>query len=327
MVNSDNEDNAQERAGDLAAGNQAAPAAQVINEDDMERAMTNALNQQARHIHYKDYKTTDDFLAWLAGYRAKVQDAYNFGPNDKARIDAQIVKSISSRLEVGSALDAYNRLDPQDKTNYEALVQRLTEEFIDPHEKGRFNENIRYNIRKKGQALKDFMQAVKRDMNRYSDLPDEVYDRAGAASANPEKIRQGVRRFRAGIRTAKGKKCKELTRQLKYHMTHSKELTWENALLVASKWELACDNGESDSDDDDDDDDNDDDDGDDGDEAVAVEVKSKKGKKSKAKEKAKSSENTVLASLSDQVSENQMKIKKLETAQERTATTLTAVKD
>ena len=291
-----------------------------IEEAAMERAMTSALNRQARDIRYPDYKTSDDFLEWLSGYQAKIQTAYNFDPIEENKIKEQVVKTISSKLTTGSALDAYNRLLPNEKTNYQTLVERLTEEFIDPHEKCKFNESIGYNVRKKGQSLKDFMQIVKRDISRYSDLPDEIFTRqGGAGSPNPEKVRQGVRRFRAGIRTAKGKKSKALSRQLKYHMIHTKELTWENALEAASRWELAIgeeDSGspsspsEAESDD----------------EAVeAMDVKPKKGKKEKKKkekEKSKEVETTVLASLSDQVSENQMKIKKLETAQERTTTTL-----
>ena len=253
-----------------------------IEEAAMERAMTSALNRQARDIRYPDYKTSDDFLEWLSGYQAKIQTAYNFDPIEENKIKEQVVKTISSKLTTGSALDAYNRLLPNEKTNYQTLVERLTEEFIDPDEKCKFNESIGYNVRKKGQSLKDFMQIVKRDISRYSDLPDEIFTRqGGAGSPNPEKVRQGVRRFRAGIRTAKGKKSKALSRQLKYHMIHTKELTWENALEAASRWELAIgeeDSGspsspsEAESDD----------------EAVeAMDVKPKKKKEKKKKEKEK----------------------------------------
>ena len=60
------------------------------------------------------------------------------------------------------------RLTAAEKADYDTLVKRLTEEFTDNHERRLFNENMEYNKRKKGQKLKDFMQDIKKDMNRYS---------------------------------------------------------------------------------------------------------------------------------------------------------------
>ena len=209
----------------------------------MEEALTKALAKQPLTIDYPEYETTDNFSQWLAGYRAKIQGAYGLDPGQVEEINAQVVKLIAGMLSVGSALNAYNSLDPADKVDYERLVSRLTEEYSDPHEKCRFNENIRFNIRRKGQTLKDFMEEIKRDLGRYSDLPDERYDSAGASHPNREKEKEGVRRFQAGMRTKEGKKDKELKRHLKYHLVDSKELTWENALKLALNWEVAYGTG------------------------------------------------------------------------------------
>ena len=271
----------------------------------MEEALSKALAKQPRMIDYPEYETTDNFSQWLAGYRAKVQDAYGFDPNQVDEISAQVVRSIGSKLSVGSALDSYNRLEPTDKTEYGRLVSRLTEEFVDQHEKCRFNENISYNVRKRGQTLKDFMEEIKKDLSRYSDLPDTRYDSTGTPSPNPEKEKEGVRRFRAGMRNMEGKKDKELKRHLKYHMVASNELTWDNALKVASNWEIACGSDSS--------------------------VEKETEKEAKDEESVNAVGEDVeeevpsAASLLDQVHENRRRIEKLESAQEEMAVSLEAI--
>ncbi len=273
----------------------------------MEEALTKALAKQPRTIDYPEYETTDDFSRWLAGYQAKVQDAYGFDPGQVDEIKAQVVRSISSKLSVGSALDSYNRLEPTDKTDYGRLVSCLTEEFVDQHEKCRFNENISYNVRKRGQTLKDFMEEIKKDLGRYSDLPDTRYDSTGTPSPNPEKEKEGVCRFRAGMRNMEGKKDKELRRHLKYHMMASSELTWGNALKVASSWEIACGSDSS------------------------VEKKKETEKEAEDEEslnavgKEVEEEVSSTASLLDQVHENRRRIEKLESAQEEMAASLEAI--
>ena len=278
----------------------------------MEEALTKALAKQPRAIDYPEYETTDDFLQWLAGYRAKIQDAYGFSPGEVEKINAQVTRSIGSMLSVGSALNAYERLEPADKDDYNSLVSRLTEEFTDPHEKCRFNENICYNVRGKGQTLKDFMQEIKRDLSRYSDHPDMSYDSTGASHPNREKEKEGVRRFRAGMRTKEGKKDKELKKHLRYHLVDSKELTWENALKLALNWEIAYGTGTSVAEEE-------------VESVSAVEVKSTELRiKRKEQTGMEESEGDAAAttSLSDQVRENRMRIEKLELGQEKINATL-----
>ena len=48
-----------------------------------------------------------------------------------------------------------------------------------------------------------------------------------------------MRRFRAGMRDAKGKKCKELIAHLRYNLVEDNQLTWKHAIKVASNWEMA----------------------------------------------------------------------------------------
>ena len=133
---------------------------------DFEEALSKALERQPKDISYPDYKATEDFSLWLSGYVAKIRDAHGFKVTEDDKVRAEVVRSISGKLSVGSALDAYNRLEDPDKTNYERLVAKLTEEFVDPAEKRRFNEDMSYNKRQKSQSLKKFMQEIKKDMNR-----------------------------------------------------------------------------------------------------------------------------------------------------------------
>ena len=95
-----------------------------------------------------------------------------------------------------------------------------------------------YNRRKSGQKLKEFIQEIKNDMDRYSGISDKIMQGA-TQIPNPEKEKQGVRRFRAGMRDSRGKKDKTLNRQLLFHLMEDDDLTWKNALEFASRWEIA----------------------------------------------------------------------------------------
>ena len=76
-------------------------------------------------------------------------------------------------------------------------------------------------------------------MGRYSTVPDKVPAAGGGMITNPERERQGVRRFCAGMRDRKGKKNKKLKKHLLYHLVGDSELTWDNAVKVVTRWELA----------------------------------------------------------------------------------------
>ena len=136
----------------------------------------------------------------------------------------------------------------------------------------------------------------------------------------PEIERQGVVRFRHGMRNEKGKKDSDLSDHLNYHLMEDTELTWKNAIEVTSRWEMAKNRrkkskkAESSS--------NSSDSSDDEVESVEVKKKSSKSKKNKEEEgKAEKDDNLkYFAAVADQVHENQMKIKGLETGQTRLET-------
>ena len=270
----------------------------------------NAFNRAPKYVNYPDYKPTDDFSPWLSGLWRKIQNANGYLHTDDDLVKAEIVRGIGSRLTVGSALDTYERLTAAERADYDLLVKRLLEEFTDKNEKRTFTETIDFNKRKKNQRLEDFMQDIKKDMKRYSGLPPTIKNAANVDVPNPEMDKQGVRRFRAGMRDAKGKKDADLTRHLRFYLMDDTDLTWDNALKIASRWESATaeqraatptSNSSSDSDDP---------------EEAAGAVATKEKKKSEKK-----SERITISTLADKVHENQMKIKGMETAQER----LTAV--
>ena len=280
----------------------------MTSEAEVQRAMSGALANQPRYVSYPDYKTSEDFPLWLSGYLAKIGNAFGFLHTESDKVEAEVVRSISGKLSVGGALDAYNRLSVAEKANYTQLVARLTEEFVDPNEARKFNDKLDYNKRKKGQSLKDFMMAIKKDMNRYSTMPANVTV-AGSEVPNPEKEKQEVKRFRKGMRDPNGKKDSALSRSLRFHLLTKDELTWDHALLIASKIETSNDSsGESEK--------TESSDSDSDDEVKAACVKSKKKKASKHKSK-QTVDNPFIATLSDKVTENQTKIKQIETTQER----------
>ena len=207
-------------------------------------AMANAFRRQAKNVIYDDYNPKEDFSLWIAGYKEKVRNAFGFTRAQDAEVEAEVVRSISGKLSCGTALDTYTRLPAADKTDYNRLIEGLTKEFIDPQERRRFIENFSYNKRKKGQSLKDFMQEIIKDQNRYSGMRDTI--QVGAVAVpNEEKVRNGIRRFKNGIRDRKGKKDKDQIRHLRYNLHDDDDLTWENALKVASRWEAANEQGSS----------------------------------------------------------------------------------
>ena len=190
-------------------------------------------------IDYPDYSRSEDFTSWLTGYISRIQCSVGFRVNETDKVRDEVVRSIPGKLAVGSALDAYNRLSDDVKQNYDQLVAKLTEEFTDPKAKRKFNARSDYNIRKKGQSLKDFAEDIKKDMARYSYLPATVYTATGSVVPNPEREQQGVRRFIEGMRNEKGEVDEAFTRDLSYRLQNPKELKWDYALEVASRFEAA----------------------------------------------------------------------------------------
>merc|ERR1712002_990791 len=76
--------------------------------------------------------------------------------------------------------------------------------------------------------------------NRYGDMKDTVREN-GHDVPNKAKIKDGIRRFKRGIRTREGKKDADQRRHLDYNLMEEEDLTWEHALEVASRWEAAND--------------------------------------------------------------------------------------
>ena len=215
----------------------------------MEQAMANAFRRQAKNVIYADYKPKEDFTLWLSGYREKIRNAFGLNTAQDAEVNAEVIRSISGKLQCGTALDTYNRLAQEVKVDYDLLIRKLTEEFIDPQDKRRFTEDFTYNKRKKGQSLKDYMQEIIKDQNRYSGMQDRI--QVGQDQVpNVAKIKDGIRRFKCGIRNRKGKIDSSQRKHLRYSLLNDDDLTWENALEIACRWEVANDAGSSDSDDD-----------------------------------------------------------------------------
>ena len=115
---------------------------------------------------------------------------------DIDKVKNKVVRSIDGKLKVGEALDAYTRLTPIEQQDYEVLVNKLTQEFVDPIQKRKFSSNFDYNKRKEGQKIKAFMMEMKHDMDRYSELPAYI-GTGNNRTPNGQKT-QGVRRFLAG---------------------------------------------------------------------------------------------------------------------------------
>ena len=144
-------------------------------------------------------------------------------------------------------------------------------------------------------------------MIKYSAIPDKILAADGEMADNPEKERHGVRRFRAGMRNKKGKKDKNLNKHLLYHLIDDSELTWENAVKVALRYEMSHDSPSSSSSSSSSDSD---------DEIQTIEISSGKNPaETKNAQKRKSGVRTISA-LAKQVSENRKEIQKIKANQE-----------
>ena len=201
-------------------------------------ALANAFRRQAKNVQYADYKPKEDFPLWLAGYKEKVKSAYGYTAAQENDLKTEVARSISGKLQSGPALDAYQRLTQATKDDYDLLTKALTKEFIDPQVRNRFLDNLDFNKRKKDQTLKEFIQEIKRDQDRYSGMAETVMD-GGRAVPNPDKMKDGIRRFKKGIRDRNGKVDKDQARHLRYNIMDDTDYSWENALMVASRWEEA----------------------------------------------------------------------------------------
>ena len=208
----------------------------------MSDAEQDAVNYSAavRKIVYPDYKPGKDFTLWLQGYKGKLGLACGLTAAQEDIVDEQVVKTIPGKLTSGTALDAYDDLSADTKSDYALLVKVLTDEFLDPQEQDRFNNDLGYNKRKAGQTIKQFMQEILKDQNTYSDIPEFI----GAGDArvkNPQRIKDGIKRFKKGMRNKKGEKDTDLQIHMKYNLHREEDRTWENAYLVACRWEAAHD--------------------------------------------------------------------------------------
>ena len=262
------------------------------------------------YIAYPDYTPQDYFTSWLSGYEARVQSTFGFNADETDKIHDEVVRSIPGKLAVGSALDAYYRLDNNEQMDYNCLVARLTEEFIDPRARKSFNKSMSFNVRRKSQSLQDFAEEIKKDVKRYSYIDATVYLADGTLVSNPEREKNGVRRFTAGIRDKNGQKDADLKWHLEYHLQDEDELTWERALEVATRYETTFDDMQATEAAPNDDSE---DDSDDGLGAAALKTSSK----SKGKD--------TLSSIAKLARENQARISNLEFAQERMASNQEAI--
>ena len=124
-----------------------------------------------------------------------------------------------------------------------------------------------------------------------------IIDATRNAVPNPERETQGVRRFIEGMRDEKGRIDEDFKRHLEYHLQDETEMTWENAIKVASRYESAADASEAEDGSSDDD---------------SGEADADKNKKSGGGK-------VTISALSDQDYENQERISAIESALERMA--------
>ena len=206
----------------------------------IENSVTEALKERRQIVYHREYKTSEDFPTWLRSYIAKCRATYGLKrtPEDETKLKEEIIISIPGKLASGAALNTYERLEDAEQSDYDLLIKRLTEEFSDPQAKRRFNARLNYNTRKEGQSIKEFAEEIKIDMNRFSTLQVTVLNARRVEIPNPDREQQEVRRFIEGMRDHKGNQDLDFKRHLEYHLQDQTELNWNNAIKVASRYEM-----------------------------------------------------------------------------------------
>ena len=76
------------------------------------------------------------------------------------------------------------------------------------------------------------------DMGRYSTLQAKVLNAGRVEIPNPDREQQEVRRFIEGMRDHKGNQDLDFKRHLEYHLQDQTELNWDNAIKIASRYEM-----------------------------------------------------------------------------------------
>ena len=206
----------------------------------IENAVSEALKERRQIVYHREYKISEDFPEWLRSYIAKCRSTHGLKrtPADETKLKEEIIISISGKLASGAALNTYERLEDAEQSDYDLLIKRLTEEFSDPQAKRRFNARLNYNTRKEGQSIKEFAEEIKIDMNRFSTLQVTVLNARRVEIPNPDREHQEVRRFIEGMRDHKGNLDLDFKRHLEYHLQDQTELNWNNAIKVASRYEM-----------------------------------------------------------------------------------------
>lgn len=304
-----------------------------------EDLLAEAFRRQAKNVRYSDYKAGEDFPLWLAGYREKIRNAFGLNNTQDAEVDAEVVRSISGKLQSGTPLDAYSNLSTEVKDDYARLVKSLSDEFLDKQKRRRFRDKKGFNVRKKDQTLKEFSQEIKKAMNQYSGMDDYVGTGANK-TLNQAKVQDGILRFVNGIRDRNGNLNKDQQEHLRYNLYKDEDLSWDHALDVAERWEAAHDFESSDSDSSD---------SSDSDALEAMEEKpktkeekraakkaAKKAAEKTAKKAAKAGKGSIIsavettsavATLTDRVMTNERNIKNVQSEQEKLSANVTAWKN
>ena len=200
-----------------------------------------ALRQQPKNVVYQDYEGEDDFSLWLQGYREKIRSGYGYTAAQDDEVNAEVVQGISGKLKPGTPLDTYNRIPEDIKANYDQLVEKLTQEFLDPQEKRKFLRDFSFNKRKRGQSIQEFKQEIMNYQRRYSDLGADKIMVGQDSVDNEAKVRDGIRRFMTGMRDKNGRKNKDLRTFLNYRLMDDEDFTWENAIDITVRWEASND--------------------------------------------------------------------------------------
>jgi hypothetical protein len=196
----------------------------------------------AGRIAIKLYRPKENFTTWLGLFRERVRAAQGMDFRDQDDIDQAVIRLISQYFNT-EALACYIDLPIETKTNYNQLVTALKAVFGDPGERQDFINNVGKTKREKGEKIKAFARRVQTAIE--TNMPELQDDAVGAADRRRPKELEGINRFVKGIRNKAGKKDADLERHLKYYLFENEERTWQNAITIASRWEMAKDHSTS----------------------------------------------------------------------------------
>ena len=177
--------------------------------------------QKPKAIYCKSFKIGDNFPNYLIHYKQCVKASYEDGLTE-AELQTAYLTWLSTKLEPGPTVIAYDSLDDDVKKDWESLVDALTDAYSDETEREMFLTDVA-SFKRGSKSLVEYKNELMRLMNTYQ--PD-------LRGVGKEYQRQLTTRFIEGLEDD------SLKRKLRRHCKRDR-MTLEEAYIFTVDYEAS----------------------------------------------------------------------------------------